>query len=74
MATRRYGLSAGENLEAVTEAVGAAVASDTVELTVDLATTTVKEGSTTRAILKEEVLLVLNLLEQYITRSNWPPA
>lgn len=74
MATRRYGLSVGEVLENVTEAAGAAVASDNVELTVDLANTIVTDNGSTRTISKNEVLLILEMFEQYITRSIWPPA
>lgn len=74
MATRRYGLSVGEVLENVLEAVGSATAADTVELTVDLSSTIVSDSGTTRSITKNEVLLVLDMFAQYITRSNWPPA
>ena len=74
MATRRYKLSAGETFVNVTEEVGAATNSDTVELTVDLAATAVNEGSGTRKITKHEVLKALEVFEDYIIRSNWPPA
>jgi len=74
MATRRYGANAGANLEGVTEAVGAAVVAKNVELTVDLANTVVNDSGTTRTISKNEVLIILELFEEYIVRSNWPPA
>lgn len=64
MATRRYGISRGENMGQVTEAVGAAVAADGVELTVDLVT--IKS--------KEEVLKALEYIEAHLIKSNWPPA
>lgn len=69
MATRKYGLSAEENLQQVTEGVGAAVGADSIELTVDLAGTglTTAEG-------KRKVLMALELFKQYITVGNWPPA
>lgn len=69
MATRRYGLSDGETEFQVTEAVGAAVVSDSIELTVDLAGTglTTSEG-------KRKVLLALEMFKGYITKGNWPPA
>lgn len=73
MATRRFGANPGFQLESVTEAAGAATAVNNVELTVDCASTVVNDNGTTRKILKEEVLIILNLFEQYITRSNWPP-
>lgn len=74
MATRRYGANVDDNLEAVTEAVGSATASKNIELTVDLSTSIVLDNGATRGVYKNEVLLILNLFEQYITRSNWPPA
>ena len=67
MATRRYGLSAGENMGQVTEAVGAAVATDSIELTVDLAAITGQGG-------REKVLLALEVFEAHILKGNWPPA
>lgn len=69
MATRRYGISAGETEFQVTEAVGAAVATDSMEFTVDLAGTalTTHEG-------KGKVLLALEMIKAHITKGNWPPA
>lgn len=64
MATRRYGISRGESREQITEAVGAAVSSDSVELTIDLASN----------LTREDVLLALEKIEQHITNGNWPPA
>lgn len=64
MATHRYGISRGESRQQITEAVGAAVSSDSVELTVDLAS----------SLTKEDVLLALNKIEQHIINGNWPPA
>lgn len=64
MATRIYGISHGENIDQVTEGVGAAVAADGVELTVDLATIT----------SKEQVLIALECIEAHIIKGNWPPA
>lgn len=74
MATRLYGANPGFSLESVVEAVGSATTTNNVELTVDLASTIVNDSGTTRTISKKEVLLILNLFEQYITRSIWPPA
>lgn len=74
MATRRFGASPSYTLEQVVEAVGAATSANTVELTVDLATSVVTDNGATRTISKNEVLLILNLFEQYITRVIWPPA
>lgn len=76
MATRLYGANPGYELESVTEAAGSATSAHNVELTVDCANTIVTDASANggaRAISKNEVLIILNLFEQYITRSNWPP-
>jgi len=74
MATRRYKLSVGKDEFAIVEEVGAATNSDTVELTVDLASTTVNTTGGTRTITKQEVLDILMKFENYILKSNWPPA
>lgn len=64
MATRRYGVSRGETGDQVTEAVGAATASDSVELTVDLAVN----------LTREDVLLAIEKIERKVIEGNWPPA
>ena len=74
MATRRYSLDPGDVLENVTEAAGAAIVTKHIELTVDLASTIVTDNGTTRSITKNEVLIALELFQQWITRSNWTPA
>lgn len=74
MATRLYKISVGEGEFSVAEGAGSAVVSDTVELTVELATTAVNVGATTRGILKQEVLDCLDKLKNHILKSNWPPA
>jgi hypothetical protein len=67
MATRRYGLSRGEqNLagNAVTEAVGAAIATDSMEFTFDLAS----------SLTKADVVKGLERIKDHIVKGNWPPA
>ena len=64
MATRIYGISRGESRQQITEGVGSVVAADSVELTVDLAS----------SLTKEDVLLALNKIEQHIINGDWPPA
>jgi hypothetical protein len=64
MATRRYGISRGENDQQVTEAVGAATAADHMEFTFDLATN----------LTKEDVLLGLEKIFSHILKGNFPPA
>lgn len=72
MATRRYKISPGATT--VTEEAGAAVDSDVVELTVELANTGVNDGSGTRTVNKHEVLLALERIKDHIVESDWPPA
>lgn len=74
MATRRYKLSVGEGEFSVTEEAGAAVNSDTVELTVELAATAVNAASGQRQILKSEVLDCIEKMKNHIIKGNWPPA
>jgi hypothetical protein len=71
MATRRYKVSVGEVENQIVEEVGAAVNSDTVELTVDLdfAGAGLRTGEG-----KHKVLMALELLKAHITKGNWPPA
>lgn len=71
MATRRYSLAPGQSEYQVTEAVGAAVVTSPIELTVDLAAIT---GLGTRAPNKAEIIEVLDEFKNYILRGNWPPA
>lgn len=64
MATRRYGLSRGETEFQVLEGVGAAVASDDIEVTIDLS----------KNLDKNDVLIKLEEISNYILKGNWPPA
>lgn len=64
MATRRYGISRGEQVENITEAVGAAVAADSMEFTFDLAS----------GLTKEDVVLGLEKIKQKIINGDFPPA
>jgi hypothetical protein len=61
----------GESLQSVTEAVGAATATKSIELTIDLANVT--DGST-KAITREQALLAVGRLKDYIITCKWPPA
>lgn len=77
MATRRYKISGGETEFNVVDEVGAAVNSDTVELTVELSATAIKDGNVTggqRTISKNEVLLAIEAFKNHITKNQWPPA
>lgn len=64
MATRRYGISRGENMGQVTEAVGAAIVNDSVELTFDLAS----------SLTREDVLKAIEYIKAHIIKGNFPPA
>lgn len=64
MATRRYGISRGEQEFNVTEAVGAATAADNIEVTVDLAA----------GLEQQEVILALEKIQNHIISTKWPPA
>lgn len=75
MATVRFSVPVDGIESAITQAVGAATVTTNVELTVDLGNT--MEGST-RVIQKDEVLLALTRLRDYImtggkTAAGWPP-
>lgn len=74
MATRIYKVSPGQGEFSVTEAVGSPVASNLVELTVELASTGVNTASGTRIIDKHEVLECLEKIKNHIVKGNWPPA
>lgn len=76
MATRLYTIGPNGQLATVIEGVGAATSSaGIINLTIDLSSALVTgAGGTARTILKSEVLLAIETLEQYIIRGNWPPA
>lgn len=74
MATRRYKITPGETEFLITEEVGAATNSDTIELTVDLAATAVPTASGTRSVTKAEVLQALDMFKNWILKGNWLPA
>lgn len=75
MATKVFLLSPGQHLEDVVEGVGGVVQSSfVVGLTVNMATTTVNDGTSTRAIQKAEVQQIIRMLEEFILRdtgSDW---
>lgn len=65
MATRRWSINKGDKSTQVVEAVGAAVATKSIELTVDLAA----------GLSQSEVLIQLDNIKDHIIRTNkWPPA
>ena len=75
MAVRLYAMAANGTLEGVIEGVGVANSAGVINLAIDLTTSGayVADG-TTRAITKAEVILALDVLQQYIIRGNWVPA
>lgn len=64
MATRRYSLAQGATDQQVTEAVGAAVVTASMEFTFDLASN----------LTKEDVLLALEKIKNWIYKGQFPPA
>lgn len=70
MATIRMKLSPGKGEFQIVQEVGAATNSDVVELTVDMGTTLVNEGGSTRAIKKSEILDILKKFENHIVKST----
>jgi hypothetical protein len=70
MATRYYAFNPGNHLEDIIESVGAPNSSAVVELSIDLSTSKVTEFGTTRAILKSEVMIALDLFMQQIVRDT----
>lgn len=73
MATRRYKITPGEPLESVTEEAGAAVNSDVVELTVEMAASVYDEDGNPRVVEKQEVIEAIDKLKAHIVKSQWPP-
>ncbi len=75
MATRPFGINPNDPSNSVVENVGSACTSAFINVTVDIASTVVTEGSSTRVISKSEFLRALERLKEYIIRQNtWPPA
>ncbi len=78
MATRLYTIGPAGVLSSVIEGVGAATSSaGIINLTIDLGSTLVKDGAVSggaRTLSRNEVLLAIETLEEYLTRGNWPPA
>lgn len=77
MSTVLYAASPGDSLEKLqTSGItvgGAMQTASVVELQINQATTVVKtQGGGTRQISKSEVLLIMNLQMQVITRNSWP--
>lgn len=70
MATIRLKLSVGEDEFDIVEEAGAAVNSDTVELTIEQATTAVNVNGSTRKINKQEILDILEKFENHIVKST----
>ena len=70
MATRRYSINPGDSVDTITIATGSAVATKTIELTVELATTAVNDAGSTRALKKGEIYEALEKLQEAIIRDT----
>lgn len=65
MATRRYNIPLGKTMPVdITEAVGSAITSGLLQVTVDLAVTATKR----------QVIEALEAVKRYIKADVWPPA
>ena len=71
MATRRYSIAPGGNEITVVEAVGAAVVTGPVELTVDLASIA---GLGNAPPSRQSVITAMHQLRNYMLQRVWPPA
>ena len=74
MATRIYAIAPGAVDTTVVEGVGSAASSAAINITIDLGTGVVGEGTGTRVISHEEALLGVTYIMQHILRGDWPPA
>lgn len=75
MAVRLYAMGANGTLENVIEGVGVANSAGVINFAIDLTTAgAYNADGTTRAITKAEVILAMDVIQQYIIRSNWVPA
>lgn len=74
MATRIYAIDPGDNSKGVIEGVGAAASGKSINLTLDIATSIVNEGSGTRVMDRDEVIFALEQIKEHIIRTQWPPA
>lgn len=74
MATRIYALNPGGYISDVIEAVGPTATSAPIAIVIDLATTVITDGSTTRAVNKQDVLEAIEMIRQRISTDGWPPA
>ena len=71
MATRRYSVAPGASEYAITEAVGAAVVTAPIEITVDLANIA---GLGNKPPSRQDVLDAITKVQNWILRGAWPPA
>ena len=71
MATRRYSIAPGQNEYQVVEAVGAAVVTAPIEITIDLANIA---GLGNKPPSRQDVFMAIESLLNYTLRSIWPPA
>ena len=73
MATRLFSIAVGKGTDdaAITEAVGSATVTTSIELTADLAN--VLTGGT-EPLKKQDVLQAIQSLYDYVIERPWPPA
>ncbi len=74
MATRIIAINPGEPETSVRENVGPTGTSAIVALVVDLAATVVGPGGVSQTIARSDVLKAIDELENWVIKTNWPPA
>ena len=74
MATRRYMINAGQRDFEITEAVGAAVVTKNIELTVDFGALAALTPTLTGTQARLQVAQAVQLLSERIANGDWPPA
>ncbi len=74
MAVRLYANTANGTVETIIEGVGVANSAGIINLAIDLASSVDDGAGGSRPITKAEVILGLEVITQYIIRSNWKPA
>ena len=78
MSTLLLAMTPGQSLETLdTSGVSAGSGMQTansIELQINQATTLVNDGGSTRQIQREEVIVALTIMTEWIQRSKWPYA
>jgi hypothetical protein len=74
MATRRYSINPQEPMHRITEAVGAAVATKNIEVTIDFDALAALTPKITGTQARFQVAEAVRRIAEHIETHNWPPA